>query len=281
MYSQDFSSSLLDDENGTYFDTRETRDSDELVLLVHGLGGSTKSHFSYLLPVLGARQRCLSVDWSCALQSEASDQLDRAVSYLATFLEEELGGPRVTLVGYSLGAVVSAVLASRRPDLVERLVLVAGWSRADTEVKLRADIWRALRSDSDESVLRKYALITTFGGPHLNGQDVAKLLPTMHDMVADETVDLQWGIAAQTEIQSVAEAISVPTLVIACSYDEIAPRRHQLALFGAIDDARFVEIETGHAVVHERPSELAYRIQEFIDEPHAYPAGTFVPMAQP
>lgn len=46
------------------------------------------------------------------------------------FIEQTVDGP-VRLAGYSAGALVSLWVAVRRPDLVERLVLVSGGFHPD------------------------------------------------------------------------------------------------------------------------------------------------------
>lgn len=78
-----------------------------------------------------------------------------------------------------------------------------------------------------------------------------------------------------------AHLISAPTLVFGCTHDQMVPIRHQKALFGAIADARFAEIPTGHAVVFERPSELCHHIQRFLDEPSEHDAGTIIGIPRP
>src|SRR5205085_2104612 len=51
----------------------------------------------------------------------------------------------VDLVGFSLGAVVAAAVAATRPELIRRLVLIAGWTGPDdARHELAIDLWARL-----------------------------------------------------------------------------------------------------------------------------------------
>ena len=71
------------------------------------------------------------------------------------------------------------------------------------------------------------------------------------------------------------------TLVVGCTQDQMVPRTHSLQLFGAIDDARYTEIDSGHAVVFERPAELLRLVDTFLRQPSASAAGSIIPTARP
>ena len=93
-----------------------------------------------------------------------------------------------------------------------------------------------------------------------------------------------WNAQQQFETDDFIEQahqISAPTLVVGCTHDQMVPIRHQKALFGAIEDSRFAEIATGHAVVFERPSELTHYVQRFIDAPAEHSAGTIIAQPRP
>ncbi|GLB69152.1 alpha/beta fold hydrolase [Arthrobacter mangrovi] len=264
----------------TYYDSRDEKDRDDVLVMVHGTSGSTKTHFGFLFPILAAKQRVVSIDWSQPDRDGERLELDQLVDQVAGAIEVILPGRKVVLLGYSLGAVVTAALAARRPDLVERLVLVAGWMKTDLQQILRNDVWQALRASGDDAI-RSYSTFCAFGGPFLGSKTLADLQPAMDAMAFDAFGDQQMELNRRIDIVEEVHRISVPTLVIGCTHDQMVPIRHQKALFGAIEDARFAEIPTGHAVVFERPSELTHHIQRFLDEPEAFTAGSIVPTPQP
>lgn len=271
----------VNDVEVTYYDSEDTRNHpDDVLVLLHGTSGSTAAHFGFLYPVLAARQRVISIDWAQVDLSRALET-DDLVEQVTTAIRHLLPGQRIVLLGYSLGAVVAAKIAADHPDLVDRLILVSGWLRTDLQQILRNDVWHALRRAGDEQALREYSTFCAFGGPFLATKTLADMQPGMDAMAFDEFGDQQMELNRRIDITADAETITAPTLVISCTHDQMVPTRHQLALFGAIENSRFVEIPTGHAVVFERPSELSHHIQQFMDNPDQYDAGTIIPTPKP
>lgn len=267
----------------TYYDSQDDKNRDDVLVLVHGTAGSTASHFGFLFPVLAAKQRVISIDWSNPSEESGSSplQLEHLANQVIELIERTVPGRKVALLGYSLGAVVTAVVAAQRPDLVDRLILVSGWIKTDQQQLLRNDIWRTLRDLDDDTVLRQYSTFCAFGGPFLADKTRDELAPGMNAMKFDHFGDRQMDLNRRIDITESAHTIECPTLVVGCTHDQMVPVRHQQALFGAIQDSRYVEIPTGHAVVFERPSELSHHIQQFMDLPDQYPAGTIIPTPAP
>ncbi|MCT1686743.1 alpha/beta fold hydrolase [Pseudoglutamicibacter cumminsii] len=284
MLTQDLmipSTVTVDDVEITYYDSEDTRNHpDDVLVLVHGTAGTTASHFGFLYPVLASRQRVVAIDWS-QVDPNRPLELEDLVDQVTSTIKELLPGRKVILLGYSLGAVVTAKIAADHPELIKRLILVAGWIRTDLQQILRNDVWQALRASGDEQTLRSYSTFCAFGGPFLATKTMADMQPGMDAMSFDEFGDQQMELNRRIDITTEAEQITAPTLVISCIHDQMVPTRHQLALFGAIKDSRFVEIPTGHAVVFERPSELSHHIQQFMDKPEQYDAGTIIPTPKP
>jgi pimeloyl-ACP methyl ester carboxylesterase len=110
-------------------DTRlyyEERGSGSPVLLIHGTGGHTGT-FNAVSQRLASSHRVISYDRRGFTRSEAPPPAKKA--YLrrhaddAALLLRELGAPRATVVGWSMGAVVALALAVHHPDAVSQLVL--------------------------------------------------------------------------------------------------------------------------------------------------------------
>lgn len=271
----------VNDVEVTYYDSEDTRNHPEDVLvLIHGTSGSTAAHFGFLYPVLAARQRVISIDWA-QVDPTRPLEVEDLVEQVTASIRQLLPGQKVVLLGYSLGAVVAARIAADHSELVERLILVSGWMRTDLQQILGNDVWHSLRASGDEQALRAYSTFCAFGGPFLAAKTMADMQPGMEAMVFDEFGDQQMDLNRRIDITAEVETITAPSLVIACAHDQMVPTRHQLALFGAIEDSRFVEIPAGHAVVFERPSELSHHIQQFMDNPDQYDAGTIIPTPKP
>jgi pimeloyl-ACP methyl ester carboxylesterase len=251
-----------------FHDTLTPDDTRETVVLVHGTGGSAKTHFHTLFPMLAARYRVLAVD----LQTPGGElTLGMWSEQVAAVLDERAAAP-VHVVGYSLGALVAADLASSCPGRVSSLTLVAGWVRADAQQRLRNRIWRRL-FESDQDLLREFATWTTYGHPFLAGRGDADI----QALIAART--FPDGIAEQMRLNAVADlsgrlaGIAAPSLVVAGAYDQMVPARQTQLLFGGLPNARYAVVESGHAIPHERPAQLFQLINEFVADPAAAPAG--------
>lgn len=265
----------------TYYDSGDDRGSDEVIVLVHGTGGSTRAHFGFVFPTLAAKQRVVSVDWADPGPADEPLELEHLVAQVHGVIEHVLPGRRVVLVGYSLGAVVALALAARHPDVVGRLVVASGWLTTDLQQLLRNDVWGALRRQSDDTALREYSVFCAFGGPFLAMRSRADVEPYLAAMAFTPFGDKQMELNRRVDVAAEAERVQAPTLVIGCSHDQMVPLAHQRLILGAVPDARLAVIETGHAVVFERPSELAQHIQAFVSAPESYPVGEIIPASAP
>ena len=98
----------------------------EPVVLVHGLSGSTR-WWDRTVPALAARHRVYLVDlpgFGSMRGAEGGFVLSEAAGWISSWMET-VGLERAHLVGYSMGGYISVVLAARRPEMFDRLVLVA------------------------------------------------------------------------------------------------------------------------------------------------------------
>jgi pimeloyl-ACP methyl ester carboxylesterase len=250
-----------------------TEDASPPVVLIHGTGGPAENNFWALFPMLAFTRRVITFDLALPAGPLTLDDYVRQ-----TVAVIQATSPRrpVALVGYSLGAVVAAATAARHPELVDSLVLAAGWMRTDRQQILRNDLWRTLTTEGSAAIA-DFQLFANYSGHHLvtrtkreydelwNRSRTVRYAPAVMEL--NRTIDIADEVSK----------ISAPTLVVGCTLDVMVPIHHSREMFGAISDARYVEIRSGHAVVHERPAELFDRIDTFLLDPHALPPGTILP----
>jgi pimeloyl-ACP methyl ester carboxylesterase len=96
------------------------------VVLVHGLGGSLANWMAVGGP-LSARYKVFAPDLAGFGRTPLAGRVSTVeanVALLARFIEEVAGAPAI-VAGNSMGGLIAAVLASSRPELVSRLVLVS------------------------------------------------------------------------------------------------------------------------------------------------------------
>src|SRR5581483_11750959 len=150
------------------------------------------------------------------------------------------------LVGYSAGAMVALWTAVRRPDLVEKLVLISG------------------AFDKEGMILRPVAgvpmpapLVAAYGEVSPDGPDHFPIVVAKIARAAEEGIGL-----SEADLRRVA----CPTLVIVAD-DDIVTLEHSLALYRALPNAQLATIPgTSHLLLHEKPELCARLVLDFLTD---------------
>jgi pimeloyl-ACP methyl ester carboxylesterase len=260
--------------NVRYYDTGRPGDGRTPIVLLHGTGGTGPTHFRTLYPMLAARHRVIALDFSDVSPREAL-KVEHLVLQAAAVIHERAPHCPIHLVGYSLGAVVAAALAADHPELVDSLVLVAGWMRTDSQQLLRNSLWQNL-FETDEEALKEYMTLMSYSSRFLASRPYNEVRTLVRNRTLLDGIKRQMELNRTIDISSKVLLISAPTLVVGGTYDQMAPMRHSQLLLGAIENARLAEIPSGHAVPIERPAHLFKLIDDFIADPAALSAGAVV-----
>jgi pimeloyl-ACP methyl ester carboxylesterase len=232
------------DVNGvrTWYDERGR--GDPLVLLHGGLTDSRDfsgnldmlaSRFRLLMPERRGHGHTADVAGPITIELMAQDTIG--------FVDKIVGG-RVRLVGYSAGAIVALWVAVRRPDLVERLVLISGAFDPDGMI---------LRPSADgpapAPLVAAYAEVSPDGAEHF------PIVLAKIARAAQEGPGLQ-----PTELR----AVTCPTLVMAADDDNVT-LEHTLAMYRGLLDAQLAVIPgTSHLLLHEKPEDCTRLVTEFL-----------------
>ena len=115
------------------------------LVLVHGTGGSAEANWGHLVGRFSKHWTVVRPNYSGSGNTmDAGGPL--SVKQLAEQVlgaAEAAGKTPFNLVGFSLGAVVAAVVASRAADLVRSVVLIAGFpDSTDSYLRLEFSLWR-------------------------------------------------------------------------------------------------------------------------------------------
>ncbi|MGO1543816.1 MAG: alpha/beta fold hydrolase [Gulosibacter sp.] len=262
----------------TYHVAGKPRAGQPTAVLVHGTGGNTEQHFPFVFPMLARARQVVSVDLTVPEdkdQLELQDLVDQVTAVI-----HEASNQAVTLVGYSLGAVVAAAVAGTTPSLISQLVLASGWMKSDAHQRLRNDLWRAMW-EQDTAAAGAFTAFTALSPAFVNRQSDDELAKIVSSLTAERAFAMQMDLNRRIDISDQVASITAQTLIITCTDDQMVPRHHADQLFGAIENARLAEVRAGHAVTLERPAELVHLIDTFSTDPYRWPTGSKVPSPRP
>jgi 3-oxoadipate enol-lactonase len=244
----------------------------DTVLLLHA-GVADSNMWRPQIPALeAAGYRVLTPD----LRGFGSRPLEPASFSHLRDVEELVEGP-LAVVGNSLGGRVALELALHRPDLVERLAVIApglpGWEWADaTRAGWAAEEQAYERGDFESAAEASVRLWVD--GPNRSPGDidadvraaVAAMVLRSYEMQGDA-----WETGAREEelldapVRSLLSEIRCPTLVLVGEEDVVDMQAIAAHIAGSIHDARLVTVrDAAHLPSLERPDEINALLIEFL-----------------
>ena len=229
------------------------------LVLVPGMSGRASDDFPFLLPMLERECEVVPVE---VPHGRLPGNLDDLVGLVGAAVHRCSAPPVV--VGYSIGAVSAAAFAAANPFAVDSLALICGWVEPPPKLRAFCDLWTASTNADELAAAAEFALFSA------DGWESARL-PRV-DELSRRLVRLSGSVG----LTDVIEAVRQPTLVIGCAHDEVATTAQSKLLFGAVADARYLELASGHALVHERPAELLSAIVDFVRAPAGFAAGSLI-----
>jgi pimeloyl-ACP methyl ester carboxylesterase len=255
------------------------RDDQDPIVLLHGIGETAADNCEFLLLMLARNYRVISIDLGASfLSGRATPQLDHLTRQVQGVIDQIVPGRRVGLFGFSTGGLVAAAFAASH-SAVSSVVLVAGWLKISVRQRLFIETWQRL-STHGPVALGQFARFAALSSSFVEGTSL-EALERFEPIRLSRFTDEQLVFLSAVDLTEIAPRIGVPTLVIGCAYDDIVPIEQTKALFGAIPGACYVEIDSGHAVVIERPAEVLSHVDTFFRAPARYPAGATLMSARP
>lgn len=225
-------------------------DGAETVLLLHGGMSNSDALLDGIGAILGATRRIVAFDrrgHGHTADTADAFHYDTMATETIGVLEQVVGGP-AHLVGWSDGGIVGLLVAMRRPDLVDRLVVIGANFHYDGIHPLDFDP----ESELAVAMMEGYGERSPDGPEHFT--DVAAKFMTM----ATTEPSLTTGDLA---------VIAAPTLVMAGD-DDLIRLDHTCALYEALSIGQLAIVPgTSHALPIERPELVAALIATFLDGP--------------
>ncbi|MGA8039451.1 MAG: alpha/beta hydrolase [Acidimicrobiia bacterium] len=261
------------------------------IVLIHGLGGST-GNWSAVAPALAREYRVRAIDLpGFGLTPPRRDyrletHRDSVIGYLET-----LGGTS-TLVGNSTGGLVAEMVAARRPDLVDGLVLVSpatpprvpdpllDWP---TVIRLTIEATpvigelygkRFMEANTPEELVRKSLEMITHNPGRVpmsmieasrQMARVRKDLPWAGTASARTASSIAWHYARRGRFVRMIESIDAPALIIQGVSDHIVSPSAVRWLASLRPDWAHVELDdTGHTPQMDAPLRVVEVVSQWL-----------------
>lgn len=236
------------------------------IVLVPGLSGLPERDFWFLAPMLARTHQVETVSFAEPREDAGPEALSACIGDAVART-----GEAPIVVGYGLGAPLAVSFAAAHPLEVTGLVLVAGWLTPSLALEHYARVWRRLATKAP------FALPEVIAGYLYSADGFA----TVREPETGPHTEVLLEQALHLDVSDDAALVQCPTLVVGCANDQVVSTHQSKLLFGAIPDARYTELRSGHAVVDERPAELLHLIAGFAADPARYAPGAIVEEARP
>ncbi|GAA1532891.1 alpha/beta hydrolase [Actinomadura kijaniata] len=251
------------------------------VVLAHGFG-CDQNMWRLVVPALAERYRVVTFDYVGSGGSDLSAWSRERYSSLQGYAQDvvevcrELDLERAVLVGHSVSAMVGVLAARAAPERIGALVMVA-----PSPCYIDGDGYRGGFSveDIDEllaSLESNYLGWSSAMAPVIMGNpDRPELGQELTNSFCATDPEIARVFARTTflsDSRDDLESVRVPTLVLECSQDAIAPREVGAYVHAAIASSRLVTLDaTGHCPQLSAPEATAEAILDFLGSLEARP----------
>ncbi|PKE29449.1 alpha/beta hydrolase [Rahnella sp. AA] len=243
--------------NGNNLNVTDTQKGETALVFLHFWGGSSQT-WDPVVALLRDTFRCIAIDARGAGESEAPDEGYRTQDHADDVLNviTALGLTRYILVGHSMGGKAAQLLASRQPEGLAGLVLVA--SSPLSPMNFTATQRGQMKSTyaSREAVI--WTLENVLTGSAVSEHNREQLITDALRLSPQATAG--WiDTGMQEDLRDKAAQINVPVVIIAGELDRVDPvavvKAHIIASY-PLADVYFLE-NKGHLLPVEAPQQIA------------------------
>ena len=249
------------------------------MLFAHGFG-CDHSMWRHVAPAFADRYRVITFDHMGSGGSDVSAydprKYDDLRGYAADVLEivRELDLNDVVFVGHSVSSMIGALAVIEAPERFDTLVMVSPSPRYIDDADYTGGFTRADIDELLESLASNYLGWSATMAPVIVGNPDR---PALGEELTASFCRMDPEIARQfaattflSDNRADLPKISVPTLVLQCRRDAIAPTTVGRYVADAVPDATLVQLDaTGHCPNLSAPEETIAAIDDFLRRPDA------------
>ncbi len=249
-------------------------DDGRVVILSHGFG-CDQNMWRLVAPTLAKEHRVVLFDHVGAGRSDLSAWREDRYASLAGYADDvlqictDLDLRDVAFVGHSVSAMIGVLAANRRPDLFAGLVLVTPSPRYIDDFGYRGGFSHADIDELLESLDSNYLGWSRAMAPVIMGNpDRPELGEELTNSFCRTDPAIARSFARATFLsdnRADLATVSVPTLVLECEQDVIAPRTVGAFVHDQIRGSSLVTLDaTGHCPQLSAPEQTAAGIEAFL-----------------
>ncbi|MGX7728004.1 alpha/beta fold hydrolase [Rhodococcus sp. 2H158] len=227
-----------------------------------GLAAAGAGQFRFIAPeFLGQVSRLDEVDSTVTMDQCSDDVLA---------LVDRLGLRRLSIVGQSMGGDVAVRIASRRPDLVDELVLMGSSARGESVEHLEefgafVDMFERDGFTAEVVEIVKSILFAASVLDDSERRDVHDTWTRRLGELSPKLAHAARGVVQRESAVALLPQITASTLVISGIQDHARPPAWSDEMFEAIPNAELWRIKNaGHSPLLEDPDIVIPRILEFL-----------------
>lgn len=224
------------------------------IILSSGLGGSG-AYWTPQIDALSADHRVITYDHRGCGRTGGEVPEGGGISAMADDvldIVEELGIAQFSFIGHALGGLIGMDIALRRPGLIDRLVLINAWSKADPHSGRCFDVRIALLENSGVEAFIKAQPLFLYPAIWM-AENAARLAEEeahgLKHFQGRKNILRRIAALRAFDVDNRLKDITIPTLVIATKDDMLVPYSRSQHLARHLPDAELALFDFGaHAV---------------------------------
>lgn len=246
----------------------------QAMVMVHGYG-CNQAMWRYMVPQFSDDYRIYLFDHvgtaavgTTGWDAEAYTELERYADDLAAFITT-LDLRDVVLVAHSVSAMISGLVAARMPERIARLVMIGPSPHYLNDGDYRGGFERADIDELLASIEGNYQGWSQAMAPAIMGRpDEPTLGEELTERFCEQDPEVAYTFAKATFLSDNRPdlgSMTVPTLVLQCSDDIIAPSHVGRYVAEHLPDADFVQLAaSGHCPNLSAPRETSSAIRNWL-----------------
>lgn len=257
------------------FNIRVTGQGEQYMMFAHGFG-CDQNMWRFIIPAFEKHFRIVLFDYLGHGLSDSAAYSPERYSTLQGYADDvldicrELGITNCIFVGHSVSAMIGTLAAIKQPELFEKLVMVGpspcyinkddyrgGFSREDIESLIESLESNYLGWSSAMAPI----IMGQPEQPHL-GEELTNSFCRTNPEIAKQFAQVTFFSDNRNDLLK----LRVPTLILQCSEDVIAPLEVGKYVADKVDKSKLVLLEaTGHCPHLSAPEETIAAIQPFLN----------------